>query len=144
MCSLLAKTPSTVCKIVVGSLLLQNIHYTYTIFIQMDAHAQIDAHPSSSSSSWHTKIGEMEGPGFMWLFFPKVRWARPLHCAPVVELVGEIRTYRSRMLHHYKTHAHVIKKSIKRYRAHHIFASVLTILTQSAIQAAFCHPHIMP
>ena len=43
-----------------------------------------------------------EGPGFMWLFFPKVRWARPLHCAPVVELVGEIRTYRCRVLHHYK------------------------------------------
>ena len=42
-----------------------------------------------------------EGPGFMWLFFPNVPWARPLHCASSVKLVGEIRTYRRT----YKMHA---------------------------------------
>ena len=33
---------------------------TYTVFIQIDAHALIDAHPPAPSSSWHTKIGEID------------------------------------------------------------------------------------
>ena len=42
-----------------------NIPCTYTghastVFIQIDVHALIDAHPSSSSSSWHTRIGEID------------------------------------------------------------------------------------
>ena len=33
---------------------------TNTVVIQIDAHALIDAHPTSSSSSWHTKMGEID------------------------------------------------------------------------------------
>ena len=32
----------------------------HTVFIRIDAHAQIDAHPPSSSKSRHTKIAEID------------------------------------------------------------------------------------
>ena len=37
-----------------------NSNIICTVFIQIDAHARIDAHPPSSSSSWHTKMAEID------------------------------------------------------------------------------------
>ena len=39
---------------------LSSLKNNSTVFIQIDAHAQIDAHPSSSASSWFIKMGESD------------------------------------------------------------------------------------
>ena len=57
------------------------ISFLHTVFIHIDAHARIHAHLPSSSSSWHTKIGEIDDFCFKnaWIWGQVLR---PLLCTP--------------------------------------------------------------
>ena len=78
--------------------ILQNTYLWSLIFgdvyVDITSHCLSHKNLNIDSALYTYLLPGPEGPGFMWLFFLKVLWARPLHCAPAVELVGKIRTYR--------------------------------------------------